>query len=92
MSDVPTTLAEVIDAEILLMSDQDKLNIIAQSKDDLIQYHHSWGQYIRNHYRLWHDSLLAQHLKALGHEHPDDMSMVIIEAIWDKLKHWAAFI
>ena len=52
-------------------------------KDDLISMLHGWGATIRNQYQLWQDSELV---KATGTEHPDDASMVIIEAVWEQLQ------
>lgn len=46
-------------------------------EDDLIMLHHSFGQWIRNHYLLWDPE--NPHI---GNKHPDDVSQAIIEKMW----------
>ena len=65
------------------MSEADKATVVNTAEEDLIQFHNSWGMGIRNRYNLWHDKALV---KALGAEHPDDASMIIIKAVWKALR------
>ena len=43
------------------------------------ELHHGFGQYLRNALGLWHGSPLASHMKSRGIEHPDDMSMDLLQ-------------
>lgn len=68
------------------LPEEDKNRIRDSSKADLIQFHHGWGTGIRNYYGLWrgNDRLIAS---ACGKPcHPDDASMIIIEAVWEALQ------
>ena len=65
------------------MSEADKANVVETSEEDLIYFHHGWGNGIRNSYNLWHDKKL---LKELGKDNADDASMVIIKAVWEALR------
>ena len=78
-----TTLSAIVEDIIANMSEADKANIVNTDKDDLIGFHHGWGTYIRNHYNLWTNQEL---LNAIGKEHPDDASGVIIETVWETLQ------
>ena len=49
-------------------------------KEDLIQYPHSLGQWIRNSYRLW-----CENYPHLNGKHPDDFSFEIIEELHKRL-------
>ena len=74
---------EVIDDILKGMSEREKMIVRTTPKDDLISMLHGWGATIRNKYKLWQDSELV---KATGKEHPDDASIVIIEAVWERLQ------
>lgn len=80
---VQATVADILKS----LSDEDKATLRKTRKDDLIMFHHGWGTGIRNHYGLWrgNDKLIES---ACGKGcHPDDASMVIIEAVWLALQH-----
>ncbi|MBD9437636.1 hypothetical protein IB223_16185 [Pseudoxanthomonas sp. PXM03] len=83
----PTTVRATA-ADILgSLSDEAKASLRKTKKDDLIMFHHGWGTGIRNHYGLWrgNDKLIES---ACGKGcHPDDASMVIMEAVWSVLQH-----
>jgi hypothetical protein len=55
------------------------------SENDLSQYHFGLGMWIRNKWGLWGRTPLAQSLAAMGAQHPDDMSGIIIHAYWRHL-------
>lgn len=71
---------EIVDDYISAMSPQDKQTWWGAQGHELIQAHHTVGRYIRNHYGLWD----PKHPLVNG-EHPDDVSMRIIEKVWSKL-------
>lgn len=50
-------------------------------------FHLSLGMWIRNNWGLWHGSRLAQHFNAMGIDHPDDMSGIILTSYWRRLKN-----
>jgi hypothetical protein len=52
-------------------------------RGDLIRFHHGWGTGIRNAFGLWGGNRAL--LDSCGGGHPDDASMVIIEAVWKHL-------
>lgn len=82
----PTTVEATVADLLSALSPEDKETIRAAKKDDLIMFHHGWGTGIRNHYGLWrgNEALLES---ACGKGcHPDDASMVIIEAVWKALQ------
>ena len=76
----PTSVQAAVADIVKSLSDEDKATLRKTRKSDLIQFHHGWGTGIRNHYGLWrgNDKLIES---ACGKGcHPDDASMVIIEA------------
>lgn len=80
---VQATVADILTS----LLPEDKAALLDTKKDDLIRFHHGWGTGIRNHYGLWrgNDELIES---ACGKGcHPDDASMVIIEAVWSALRH-----
>lgn len=83
----PRTLERAVDDIIEGLSVEDRNSVRSQSRNDLIRYHHGWGTGIRNELGLWrgNHALLAA---ACGGEscHPDDASMKIIEAVWERLQ------
>jgi hypothetical protein len=50
---------------------------------DLIQFHEKMGRGIRNQFGLWRGN--TNLFDSCGVSHPDDASMVIIEALWNRL-------
>lgn len=85
---IPETLDEAISAldRMLGQKDRDFLLRSNLSADDAAtELHHSLGRHLRNEWGLWHDSPLAQHLKAVHDvEHPDDMTHFLIVAFCKK--------
>jgi hypothetical protein len=66
------------------MEKSDKARLRDTKKEDLILFHHGWGTGIRNGFGLWGDNTnLMTDCRA---QHPDDASMVIIEAVWQSLQ------
>ncbi len=80
----PKTVDEAITNILADMSDVDKMQIRDTKKDDLILFHHGWGTGIRNEFGLRRGN---KELMADCHsEDPDDASMVIIKAVWERLQ------
>lgn len=66
------------------MSEADKAKVKASKKEDLILFHHGWGTSIRNEFGLWRGN--EELMRDCHADHPDDASMVIIEAVWQRLQ------
>lgn len=80
----PRTVDEAVARILADMSAADKEKIRTTQKDDLILFHHGWGTGIRNQFGLWQGN--PELMAACHATHPDDASMVIIEAVWRKLQ------
>ncbi len=78
-----TTLAEIVEDIIENMPEASKATVVETSENELWEFHHGWGIGIRNGYNLWRNPTL---LKELGADDPDDASMLIIKAVWQRLK------
>ena len=82
----PTTVSDTVADILRTMPEAEKRQIRQTRKDDLILFHHGWGTGIRNQYGLWRGNG-ALIFSACGKPcHPDDASMVIIEAVWEELQ------
>ena len=83
----PKTLDEGVGRLISVLDDEHKLVIAAMQEDELIDLHFSLGTDIRNSFGLHNEN--SPLLKSLGlFVHPDDASMVIINALWKKLRDY----
>jgi len=56
------------------------------SEEDMIQYHHGLGTWLRNNWGLWKGSQLSKWFNETGIRHPDDMSGIILDSFWRHLK------
>lgn len=82
----PTSVSATVEDLLDRMSDEEKRTVRQTKEEDLIQFHHGWGTGIRNHYGLWRgNTALIEDACGKGC-HPDDASMVIIEAVWRALQ------
>lgn len=66
------------------MDDESRANILAvDAPDGMNQFGFFTGMGIRNYYGLWHDNGLTRYFNnVLGVYHADDMSGVLLEALW----------
>jgi hypothetical protein len=83
----PTTVEATVSDLLSTLPPEDKAKLRSTKKEDLIMFHHGWGTGIRNYYGLWrgNENLIES---ACGKGcHPDDASMVIIEAVWSALQN-----
>ena len=78
------TVKEAVTILLSEMSGRDKLVLRNTKKEDLILSHLSWGADIRNKFGLWsgNDALI----KDAKVDHPDSVSTVIMEAVWEELQ------
>ena len=80
----PKTVKEAVAQILSKMSVTDKETVKNTKKEDLIKFHRGWGMGIRNDLGLWQgNKALMKDTKA---NHPDDASMVIIQAVWEELQ------
>ena len=82
----PVTVAQVVADILQRMPEADRQRIRTTKQADLILYHHGWGTGIRNYYGLWRGNKKLI-VSACGTPcHPDNASMIIIEAVWTALQ------
>ena len=80
----PKTVPDAVNRLMTVLNDEQKVIIATMQEDELIDLHFSLGTDIRNSFDL-HDQD-SDLLKSCGSfVHPDDVSMVIINALWKKL-------
>jgi hypothetical protein len=87
----PQTVKEAVDRLHNNISLNDEIRLAATlSEEDLIDFHFSLGHHIRNEFGLWsgNDALLefCRILSGDRNLQVDDASMVIIKALWEKVK------
>lgn len=91
------TIPAIVDDIFDKLSKADVDTLKTTPKDRLGMYHMSWGMGIRNHYGLWHEdhpitknwhadesSRNIQNGVDYSEDHPDQVSMKIIEGVWAK--------
>ena len=71
-----------------ILAINDKLAaIFGKNKEDLIHYYFGLGMYIRNAFGLWRGNKALLDDCSKGEQvHPDTVSMIIIEALWEDLR------
>jgi hypothetical protein len=79
----PKTVDEAVTKILKVLDEASKNKLRSMAKADLIMFHHNWGTNIRNDFGLWRGNTAI--LKDTGRDDPDDASMVIMEAVWEKL-------
>lgn len=52
----------------------------------LAETHFGLGMWMRNNWRLWRNSKLSRYFNGLGIYHTDDMSSIILQSFYRKLK------
>src|ERR1700722_13354904 len=86
----PVTVDEAVRDVLPRIPLYQKLEIAFMNKESLAFFHFGLGLQMRNRYGLWRgNEKLA--LSACGFRcHPDDVSMKILEAVWQELhqRHW----
>lgn len=66
--------------------DQD--NFTKSSEDDLINYHSTFGVFIRNRFCLWDKKWIPVIVDGIDKsvQHPDNLSMQVIRSFWEKIQ------
>lgn len=70
-----------------LLKPEDIATMRSGTEDDMIQYHHGLGMWMRNNWGLWGGSRLAKWFNSKGIMHPDDMSGIILDSFWRHLNN-----
>jgi hypothetical protein len=99
----PRTYEEAVTRLVKQLGDEDKTLVRALPKDYLIAFHMEWGMGIRNDFGLWGGNRelavsctlhahpeLREAAKDPAHPlmiHPDDISSIIMEGVWEALRH-----
>jgi hypothetical protein len=88
----PATIDEAVGVVIAALSDDERASIAALAQAELIGLHFGLGAWIRNNLGLWKgNDALTQAIRERDPEiHPDDASMVIVEAVWERLREMVA--
>lgn len=55
------------------------------TEEDISQFHHGLGTFLRNNWGLWKGSELSKWFNEKGIHHPDDMSGIIFDSFWRHL-------
>ena len=51
------------------------------TEEEMVNYHHGFGTWIRNEFGLWHDGKLVSYFNSIGIYHADDMSGIILTSL-----------
>jgi hypothetical protein len=86
----PQSVEEAVDRLHANMGLNDEILLATMNEEDLIDAHFALGHHIRHEFGLWtgNDALLESCRIVAGDKnlHIDDASMVIINALWEKVK------
>ncbi len=83
-SEYPKTVADAVEWLESMLPEGDKEKLASMAVDDLVRLHFGLGTYIRNSLQVWRNKPL---MADAGVNHEDDVSAVIIEALWRRLRH-----
>ena len=83
---LPQTIDEAVNGMLLFLSQFAKRTLKRLPESDLTSIHMAIGLDIRTRFALWQGNTAL--LRACGSEsmHPDDASMVIVHALWERLQ------
>jgi len=87
---VPADLDDAIaEAECLLPPSDLDLFRSTPEREAIADAHFAIGMFMRNEWGLWAGSRLSEYFNAAGLFHPDDISSVVLKALWRKQNHLA---
>lgn len=86
--DIDKYADRLLSGEEIVLSPSTIAAFKAMKKSDLISLHHSLGQHIRNVFQLWKIKWKPKVENGIdmSPDHPDEISMRIIEAAWKRLQ------
>lgn len=83
---IPEDLDDVlVEVDRIFVSAGERDAVMKAAEDDMVQYHHGLGMWMRNEWGLWAGSRLSEYFNRIGIHHPDDMSGIILNSYWRKL-------
>lgn len=83
---IPSTLKEAVASLDGMLTDEAKSFIKEDGANAAIKLHSSLGRYLRNKWKLWANSGLAQYMREVEKiDNPDDMSHAILTAYCNSL-------
>jgi hypothetical protein len=84
----PVTIEEATGVVVAALPEAEAAKIAAMPESDLINLHFGLGMWIRNNLGLWqgNDALMQALRECEPGIHPDDVSMLIIEQVWRRLR------
>ena len=84
---LPRTLDEAVTRIVTHLTPESRKTLLETKRGELINFHTGWGTGIRNDMCLWGGGNEALIRSACGGQlcHPDDASMRIMEAVWDRI-------
>lgn len=83
-------MASVVESWMFEADANTQREFVECPRDDLVKYHSSLGRNIRNHFSLWSRTWQPEFKKVGSIEvdaspnHPDEISMRIIERVWER--------
>ena len=82
-NEYPATVDAAVRLLVAMVEESEQAEIASMDGDDLYKLHFGLGVWIRNHMGFYAGN--AHLLKDTGETGPDEASMVIIRAFWDRL-------
>lgn len=81
-------MTDVVEGWFRKESDKSKQEFLETPKEKLVKYHTSLGRSIRNEFKLWDREWKADIRDGVDYspDHPDQISMRVIEEVWNRLK------
>jgi hypothetical protein len=80
----PKTFEEAVERVIITLTAEQKEQVRQTPEDQLLHFHENMGRWIRNMFGLWGGNKAL--IEALGRQHPDTASTLIIQAVWRRLR------
>jgi len=78
------TIGKAVGKMLSVMTPEQRELVRETAYVDLIRFHDNLGRWVRNQFGLWRGN--KELMMACALPHPDDCSMVIIEACWRRLR------
>lgn len=75
---IPNNLEECFQALHKIAYDKDIEEIKSRPEEDMVEFHHTLGRWMRNNWGLWSGGPLKDYFEKLGLWHPDDCSGLIL--------------
>ena len=83
------TMVEEVRGWLAGASTEEHESFVTTKLEDLGQYHHTVGESIRNRFGLWEQEWTPLMKDGVDHspDHPDQVSMEVIEEVWESFQH-----